>query len=139
FKEYQRQILENAKVFSEEMKTLGFRIVANGTDNHLFMVDLRAKNTTGKEASFILDKVRITVNKNLIPFDPSPATVTSGIRIGTPAVTTRGMKEEEMKKIAFLIDQAIIHKNDEEKLKTVKAEVEALTKAFPIYKDLARS
>ncbi|HNV23330.1 MAG TPA: serine hydroxymethyltransferase [Candidatus Omnitrophota bacterium] len=139
FKEYQKQILKNSQVFSEEMKKLGFRIVAGGTDNHLFMVDLRPKNTTGKEASVILDEVRITVNKNLIPFDPQPPTVTSGIRIGTPAVTTRGMKEQEMKTIARLIDAAIVNKNDKSKLNGVKAEVEKLTKAFPIYKDLGQS
>lgn len=139
FKEYQKQILKNSQVFSEEMKKLGFRIVAGGTDNHLFMVDLRPKNTTGKEASVILDEVRITVNKNLIPFDPQPPTVTSGIRIGTPAVTTRGMKEQEMKTIARLIDAAIVNKNDKTKLNGVKAEVEKLTKAFPIYKDLGQS
>lgn len=139
FKEYQKQILKNSKVFSEEMKRLGFRIVTGGTDNHLFMVDLRAKNTTGKEASVILDRVRITVNKNLIPFDPQPPTVTSGIRIGTPAVTTRGMKEEEMKRIAYLIDQAILNKDNEAKLKEVRSEVEKLTKQFPIYKDLIKN
>ncbi len=134
FKEYQGQIIRNAKVFSQEMEKLGYRIVAGGTDNHLFMVDLRPKGVTGKEAAAILDKVCITVNKNLIPFDPQPPTVTSGVRIGTPAVTTRGMKEAEMIQIASLFDQAIIQRSSEEKLQEVKKEVQKLTEEFPIYK-----
>ncbi|MBF0523437.1 MAG: serine hydroxymethyltransferase, partial [Candidatus Omnitrophica bacterium] len=138
FKEYQNQVLKNAKVFSEEMKKLGYRIVTGGTDNHLFMVDLRSKNVSGKETSTILDKVRITVNKNLIPFDPAPPTVTSGIRVGTPAVTTRGMKENEMKQIAAFIDEAILNKDNLVKLDGIKAQVEKLTKQFPIYKDLGK-
>jgi len=136
FKQYQGQIIKNARTFAKEMGDLGYRIVAGGTDNHLFMVDLRSKNITGKEAAAVLDKVSITVNKNLIPFDPQPPVVTSGIRIGTPAVTTRGMKEKEMRKIAGLIDQAIVHKDNEGKLAKVKAGVHELTGEFPIYKDL---
>ncbi len=136
FKQYQQQIIKNAQAFAKEMGNLGYRIVAGGTDNHLFMVDLRSKNITGKEAAAVLDKVSITVNKNLIPFDPQPSVVTSGIRIGTPAVTTRGMKEKEMRKIAGLIDQAIVHKDNEGKLAKVKTGVHALTEEFPIYKDL---
>ena len=136
FKQYQGQIIKNARTFAKEMGDLGYRIVAGGTDNHLFMVDLRPKNITGKEAADVLDKVSITVNKNLIPFDPQPPVVTSGIRIGTSAVTTRGMKEKEMRKIAGLIDQAIVHKDNEGKLAKVKAGVHELTGEFPIYKDL---
>ena len=136
FKQYQRQIIKNAQAFAKEMGSLGYRIVAGGTDNHLFMVDLRSKNITGKEAADVLDKVSITVNKNLIPFDPQPPVVTSGIRIGTPAVTTRGMKEKEMRKIAGFIDQAIVHKDNEGKLAKVKTGVHELTEEFPIYKDL---
>ncbi len=136
FKQYQAQIIKNAQAFAKEMGRLGYRIVAGGTDNHLFMVDLRPKNITGKEAAAVLDKVAITVNKNLIPFDPQPPVVTSGIRIGTPAVTTRGMKEKQMQRIAGLIDQAIVHKDNEEKLAKVKAGVHALTEEFPIYKEL---
>ena len=136
FKQYQQQIIKNAQAFAKEMGNLGYRIVAGGTDNHLFMADLRSKNITGKEAAAVLDKVSITVNKNLIPFDPQPPVVTSGIRIGTPAVTTRGMKEEEMRKIAGLIDQAIVNKDNEGKLTKVKVGVHALTEEFPIYKDL---
>jgi glycine hydroxymethyltransferase len=136
FKNYQNQILLNARTFAAELEKLGYRIVSGGTDNHLFMVDLRPKNTTGKEASEVLDKVRITVNKNLIPFDPQPSAVTSGIRIGTPAVTTRGIKETEIKQIAVLLDRAIVNRADEAVLEKVRAEVEKITKAFPIYKDL---
>ncbi|MCA9400998.1 MAG: serine hydroxymethyltransferase [Candidatus Omnitrophica bacterium] len=137
FKTYQNQIVKNAQTFADEMQTLGYRIVAGGTDNHLFMVDLRPKNITGKDAAAVLDEVRITVNKNLIPFDPEPPVVTSGIRIGTPAVTTRGMKEREMKKIAQLCDAAIVNKGDPEALATVKGNVEKLAQDFPIYKDLS--
>ncbi len=136
FKTYQKQIAKNAKVFSEELAKLGFRIVAGGTDNHLFMVDLRSKNISGKDATHILDEVRITVNKNLIPYDVQPPAVTSGIRIGTPAVTSRGMKEKEMKLIAQLIDRAIVNRENKKELASVKKAVEALTKKFPIYKDL---
>jgi len=136
FKEYQQQIAKNAKAFAAAMAQHGYRIVTGGTDNHLFLVDLRAKKVSGKDASEILDKVRITVNKNLIPFDPEKPTVTSGIRIGTPAVTSRGMKENEMKKIAALIDRAIVGREQAGELAKVTKEVEALTKQFPIYTDL---
>ena len=136
FKEYQQQVIKNANIFSEALADLGCRIVTGGTDNHLFMVDLRSKNISGKEASALLDEVNITINKNLIPFDPESPVVTSGVRIGTPAVTTRGMKEEEMKKIAQLINQAIINKDKASKLAEIKDEVRGLTEAFPIYKDL---
>lgn len=136
FKSYQQQIIHNAQAFANEMASLGYRIVAGGTDNHLFMVDLRPKKITGAEAATVLDQVRITVNKNLIPFDPEKPTVASGIRIGTPSVTTRGMKEDEMKKIAQLIDQAIVHRSDESQLDQVRDGVEQLTKEFPIYENL---
>ena len=136
FKVYQQQVINNAQVFAQAMNDLGYRIVSGGTDNHLFMVDLRSKKVSGKDASEVLDKVRITVNKNLIPFDSESPTVTSGIRIGTPAVTTRGMKEEDMKKIAELMDQAIIHRTDESKLSEIRSGVEELIKKFPLYKEL---
>ena len=136
FKTYQQQIVKNSKAFAQEMGKLGFRIVAGGTDNHLFMVDLRPKNTTGKETTEVLDKVAITVNKNLIPFDTQPPMVTSGVRIGTPAVTTRGMKEPQMQTIARLIDRAIVNKDNSAELSKVKSEVENLTHEYPIYKDL---
>jgi len=138
FKQYQRQIVKNSQALARALGELGCRIVTGGTDNHLLMADVRSKNITGKEASAVLDKVQITVNKNLIPFDPQKPTVTSGIRIGTPAVTTRGMEEEEMEQIAHLIDQAITHKDDEEELKKIAEVVHHLTRIFPIYKEFQR-
>ncbi|NTV29668.1 MAG: serine hydroxymethyltransferase [Candidatus Omnitrophica bacterium] len=136
FREYQVQIVRNAKTLSTAMAKLGFRIVAGGTDNHLFMVDLRPKNITGKDAATLLDSVKITVNKNLIPFDPQPPTVTSGVRIGTPALTTRGMKEKEMEIVAGLIDRTIVHRDNPAELDKVRAGVTDLTKKFPIYENL---
>jgi glycine hydroxymethyltransferase len=136
FKVYQEQIVKNAKALATALEKLGYRIVSGGTDNHLFMVDLRPKNITGKEAATLLDKVRITVNKNLIPFDPQPPTVTSGIRVGTPALTTRGMKEAEMATVAELMDQAIVNRNDPAALDRVQAGVRKLTARFPIYQGL---
>lgn len=136
FKKYQKQIVANAKAFADAMGKKGFRIVSGGTDNHLFMVDLRPKNITGKDAATILDEVHITVNKNLIPFDPEKATVASGLRIGTPAVTTRGMKEKDMAHIADLMDRAIVGRNDAGALAKVKSDVIALMNEFPIYKEL---
>ncbi len=136
FKQYQQQVVANAAAFAKALSAKGFRIVAGGTDNHLFMVDLRPKNVSGKDAAEILDKVQITVNKNLVPFDPQPPTVTSGVRIGTPAVTSRGMKEKEMGKIAELIDGAITGRDDAAALDKVRAGVQHLTDEFPIYPDL---
>jgi len=136
FKQYQQQVVKNAKAFADAMAELGYRIVAGGTDTHLFMADLRSKNITGKEASSVLDKVGITVNKNLIPFDPQKPMVTSGIRIGTPTITSRGMGEEEMKTIAELIDKAIVQKDNSTELSKVNEAVNHLTGTFPIYKDL---
>ncbi|MBI5210722.1 MAG: serine hydroxymethyltransferase [Elusimicrobia bacterium] len=133
FKDYQAGVLANARRLASAMAGLGFRIVAGGTDCHLFSADLRPKNTTGKEAEASLDKAGITVNKNTIPFDPQKPFVGSGIRLGTPAVTTRGMGLKEMDKIAQWIDDAIAAKNDEKLLKAIKAKVKALCRRFPIY------
>lgn len=136
FKIYQKQIVNNSKAFAQALNSLGYRIVTGGTDNHLFMVDLRSKKITGKEAATVLDHALITVNKNLIPFDPETPVVTSGIRVGTPSVTTRGMKEPQMQEIARLMDTAIMNHTSPDKIKEVRNGVEALTKAFPIYADL---
>lgn len=136
FKIYQSQVVKNSKALSAALGRLGFRIVAGGTDNHIFMVDLRSKKVTGKEASEILDKVHITVNKNLIPFDTASPMVTSGIRIGTPALTTRGMKEKQMEQVARLIDAAIVNHADPLKLAQVKEDVLKLTKEFVLYPNL---
>jgi glycine hydroxymethyltransferase len=138
FKAYQKQILKNAKAFSDEMARLGYRIVAGGTDTHLFLVDLTDKAVTGKDAATALDRAGITVNKNMIPYDKKPATVASGIRIGTPAVTTRGMKEQEMRQIARLISEVLKDPSGEKTARGVRAEVARLVKRFPLYKDLIK-
>ena len=131
FKEYQQQVVKNAKVLAESLKEKGYRLVSGGTDNHLILIDVRSKGLTGKEAEVLLEEVNITTNKNTIPFDPEKPTVTSGIRIGTPAVTTRGMKEEEMKKIAELIDRALDENISRDE---IKEEVLDLCSRFPLYK-----
>ena len=136
FKEYQKQVLKNSTRLSSELAKFGYRIVAGGTDTHLFLVDLSNKNITGKDAATVLDKTSITVNKNLIPYDSRSPFVTSGIRIGTPAVTTRGMKEDEMTEIARLINKAISDPLNEKNLEEVRQDVAALVKKFPLYKDL---
>ncbi|MCI4462843.1 MAG: serine hydroxymethyltransferase [Caldisericum sp.] len=137
FKEYQKQVIANAKALANALIKHGFRLITNGTDNHLISIDLRSKNITGKEAERLLDSVYITTNKESIPFDPLPPTETSGLRVGTPALTTRGMKEAEMEYIAELIDKAIEFRNDEKKLETIRNEVLELTKKFPIYPNIS--
>ena len=133
FKEYQVQVLKNARKLARELQGRGYRIVSGGTDCHLLSLDLRAKNITGLEAEKALDKAGITVNKNTIPFDPQKPMVTSGIRIGSPAVTTRGMKEKQMVLIAGLLDDAIAHKSDDKALKGIKEQVKKLCDGFPMY------
>lgn len=135
FVEYQKQVLKNAQKLSKELEMRGYRIVSGGTDCHLFSLDLRSKNITGKEAEIALDKAGITVNKNTIPYDPQPPLITSGIRIGTPAITTRGMKEKEMEEIAAYIDEALTHKDNDTYLRSIKENVKKLTARFPIYSD----
>lgn len=133
YKEYQKQVVKNAKAMAEELVANGLRIVSGGTDNHLMLVDLRAKGVTGKVAEEILEKAGITCNKNSIPNDPEKPFVTSGIRLGTPAITTRGMKENEAKQIAKMIVKVLENSNDENKIKEVREEVLQLTKKFPLY------
>lgn len=135
YKEYCGQVVKNAKALAHALLERGYRLVTGGTDNHLILVDLRPKGITGRDAEQLLDRVSITVNKNAIPNDPEKPMVTSGIRIGTPAVTTRGMKEAEMVQIADLIDRAITHRNDEAALERIRAEVHELTARFPLYVD----
>lgn len=130
FKIYQKQVIKNAATLAEELLKLDFNLVSGGTDNHLILIDLRNKHITGKELETKLDDVGITVNKNAVPFDTEKPTITSGIRIGTPAVTTRGFKEEDMKEIADLIDMVV----REENLEEVKSRVTALCKKYPLYK-----
>ena len=131
FKRYQTQVVKNARAFSSAMEKNGFRIVAGGTDCHMFLVDLQSKNLTGKLAEEVLDKAGITVNKNTIPYDPQKPFVTSGIRIGTAAITTRGMKEKEMKKIADWINRALATSSEKE-IKTIAKEVSTFCKKFPL-------
>ena len=133
FKEYQKQILKNAQAMADELKNQGFRLVSGGTDNHLMLVDLTAKGVTGKDAQEALDLAAITVNKNGIPFDTQGPQITSGIRIGTPAVTTRGMKEKEMRLIASYIADVIKNINDDHKIKAVAEKVKILCAQFPLY------
>jgi glycine hydroxymethyltransferase len=132
FKDYARKVVENAKTLADALTERGFAIVSGGTDSHLMLVDLRPKDLTGKAAEKLLGQAGITVNKNTIPDDPQSPFVTSGIRLGTPAVTTRGMGVSEMRQVAELIDRALTQP-DEQNLATVKAEVEELTAGFPLY------
>jgi glycine hydroxymethyltransferase len=136
FKEYQRHIVANAKRLASTLAGHGFRLVSGGTDNHLMLVDVFSKGITGKAAETALGKAGITVNKNAIPFDTNPPMVASGIRIGTPAVTTRGMREPEMDAIADLIARALATPDDDRALVTVKQDVERLTRRFPLYPEL---
>src|ERR1043166_2269245 len=132
FKDYQRQIVKNAQALGSALAANGFRIVSGGTDNHLMLVDLRPKKLTGKIAQEALDKAGITTNKNLIPFDPEKPLVTSGVRLGTPAVTTRGMKESEMDQIADLITEVLEKPDDTGLQASVKERVRTLTARFPL-------
>jgi len=130
FKSYQEQVIKNASKLAEELVKRGFNLVSGGTDNHLLLLDLRNKNITGKDAEKLLDEVGVTVNKNTIPFDPQSPFVTSGVRIGTPAVTTRGMKEEDMVTIAEIIGTII---DNPEKIEEVSAMVKNLCIKFKLY------
>ena len=136
FQEYQRQVVSNAKVLAEELMHLGYRLVTGGTDNHLMLIDLRDKQMTGKVAEAILDRVHITVNKNMIPYDLESPAITSGIRLGTPTATTEGMGEDEMRQIARLIHTALSHPDDTQTLKGVRKQVRELTQSSPLYSDL---
>jgi glycine hydroxymethyltransferase len=138
FKAYQRQIVRNSKELAKAMEELGFRIVSGGTDTHLMLVDLSEKGVTGSDASLILEMAGITVNKNLIPFDKKSPAVTSGIRLGTAAVTTRGMKEIHMRKIAQLINEAIEASDSPKKIEEIRRSVLELTRRFPLYPELAK-
>src|SRR5438874_2601938 len=136
FADYQRQIVANAARLAGSLASHGFRLVSGGTDNHLMLVDVFSKGLTGKVAEASLGKAAITVNKNAIPFDQNPPMVASGIRIGTPAITTRGMREPEMDQIGDLIARALATPDDERNLRTVKDEVERLCRKFPLYPEL---
>ena len=135
FRIYQAQIVKNAKAMADGLMREGLRLVSGGTDNHLMLVDLTAKGVSGKDAQEVLDRAGITVNKNGIPFDTQGPMITSGIRVGTPALTTRGMKEAEMKVIARLIAEVLTHIHDEGKIQAVRAEVRSLCEKFPLYSE----
>jgi len=133
FKVYQQRIVENARALAAALQERGFTLVSGGTDNHLVLVDLRGKGVTGQEAQTVLDSVGVTVNKNAIPFDPQPPNVASGIRIGTPAVTSRGMDAEIMRRIAGIIDYTLANRHDPGKLAAVRREVDELCRSHPLY------
>ena len=135
FKVYQQQVLDNAKALADELVKKGFRIVSGGTDNHLMLVDLRSKNITGKEAQFLLDEIGITANRNTIPFEPLSPFVTSGIRLGTPALTTRGLKEEDIREVADIIADVIENREDSAVIEAAKAKVQVICKKFPLYEE----
>jgi glycine hydroxymethyltransferase len=137
FKTYQTQVIKNAQILANELIKLGFRIVSNGTDNHLLLIDLRNKKITGKLAETTLDEIGITTNKNAIPFDPESPFITSGIRLGTPALTTRGFKETEMKKIAQIISLSLNNINKQDSQNQAKTQVKELCDQFPLYPELS--
>jgi glycine hydroxymethyltransferase len=138
FKAYQKQVINNSKALAKAFKQLGYRIVSGDTDNHLLLIDIYDKlGITGLEAQELLDRVNITCNKNAIPFDKQKPKYTSGIRLGTPAVTTRGLKEKEMEMIAQFIDQALRHKDDASVLQSIQKQVLHLMGQFPIYKEMS--
>ncbi|MEO8218946.1 MAG: serine hydroxymethyltransferase, partial [Acidobacteriota bacterium] len=133
FKLYQQQIVKNARVLASTVADAGFRIVSGGTDNHLFSTDVFSKGITGKDGEKMLEEANITVNKNTIPFDQNKPMVASGLRIGTPAVTTRGMMEPEMKKIGGLIARVLDARGEASTIESVRTEVRALCREFPVY------
>ncbi len=133
FKEYGKQVILNAQALANELMNLDFQIVSNGTDNHSMLIDLRNKNITGKEAEHCLGMVDITVNKNMVPGDTQSPMITSGIRLGTPAVTTRGLKEQDMKKMAHLIHEAIVNKDNQSNQKNIQKEVNSMMSNRPLF------
>jgi glycine hydroxymethyltransferase len=138
FKIYQAQVIKNAGALAENLQKYGFQLVSGGTDNHLMLVDMNNKNITGKLAEEVLEDAGLTVNKNAIPFDTQSRFVTGGIRIGTPSVTTRGLKEPEMAKIADWINRAIVNRDNKEELAAIRLEVRMLCDEFPLYPELVR-
>ncbi len=136
FKDYATQVMKNANTLAKSLNSKGYKIVSGGTSNHLMLVDLTDKNVSGKKAEIALEKAGITVNKNMVPFDTKSPFVTSGIRIGTPAATTRGMKETQMEEIASIIDKAIVNHENESNLHELKSSIKRLCAKFPLYSEL---
>ncbi len=137
FTAYGRQIISNAQAMAKAFVDKGYQLISNGTDNHLMLIDLRNKNITGKKAQETLDRAHITLNKNAVPFDDKSPFVTSGIRIGVPAVTTRGLKEREMEVIAALIDEVLMNADDEKTIERTKQTVKELMQNYPLYPELS--
>ena len=133
FGTYQRQVLKNAATLAACLQNAGYDLVSGGTDNHLMLLDLTRKNITGKDAEQALDRAGITVNKNTVPFETRSPFVTSGVRLGTPALTTRGMKEAEMRKVAEWIVDVLAHSADEARLTAIRRDVEAFATQFPLF------
>ena len=133
FKSYIKNVLDNAQCFADEFKNKGYNLVSDGTDTHLVLIDLQNKNISGKAAEIALDEAGITVNKNMVPFDPKSPFITSGIRIGSPAMTTRGMGVDEVRVVVDLIDQVIMNYDNKDKINTVRSSVNELCSIFPIY------
>ncbi len=136
FTDYAKQIQVNAQAMAKAFNARGYDLISDGTDNHLMLIDLRNKNITGKKAQETLDKASITLNKNSVPFDDKSPFVTSGIRVGVPAITTRGMKEKDMEEIVSLVDKVLMNTDDEKIVSSVKKEVIELMKNFPLYPEL---
>ena len=136
FKAYGQQIIKNAQAMASSFVKRGYSLISNGTDNHLMLIDLRNKNLTGKKAQETLDKAHITLNKNAVPFDDKSPFVTSGIRVGVPAVTTRGLKESHMETVVGMIDRVLMNADDEAVVAAVKGEVKAFMQQFPLYPEL---
>jgi glycine hydroxymethyltransferase len=139
FKTYAQQVIKNAQTLANELMKYDFDVVSDGTDNHLMLIDLTNKNISGKKAERALEQAGITVNKNMVPFDTKSPFVTSGIRIGTPAATTRGMKEDSMIKIAEIINEVINNFENEKKLEELLSEVKELCSGFPLYQELVET
>ncbi len=136
FKAYGKQVISNAQAMAKAFVDLGYNLISNGTDNHLMLIDLRNKNLTGKKAQETLDKAHITLNKNAVPFDDKSPFVTSGIRVGVPAITTRGMQEAHMQDVVGFIDKVLMHADDEAVIASVKEDVKAFMQQFPLYPEL---
>ena len=133
FKNYCKNVIKNAKVMANELQKLDYKIISNGTDNHLVLIDLRNKNITGKDAEIALVKSNITTNKNMVPFDDKSPFVTSGIRLGTAAITTRGIKEDEIRKVVTLIDSSLNNSSDDSKLRSISSEVYDFMNNRPLF------
>jgi glycine hydroxymethyltransferase len=136
FKKYSEQVIKNAKAFANKLISLNFKVISGGTDNHLMLVDLRNKNMTGKQVQELLDEIGITCNKNAVPFDDKSPLITSGIRLGTPALTTRNMKEADMEKIAEMISDMVSNPTSEDVKKSVRKRIDDLTSEHPLYPEL---